>query len=138
MKTKITLAFIGVVALVAMSLKTFASPTGYAGATGAYQEGDCTACHSSWAVNTGTGSITIKTVPTLTGGYVPGTKYTVTVTVAQTGMDYFGFDFKALLNSTTNGGTLAIMTDTTDDQIMSNAPPDRCYTYFNRHFGKRH
>jgi hypothetical protein len=120
MKTKITLAFIGVFALVAMSVKTFANDIGYAGATGAYAEGDCTACHASYAVNSGPGSITITSTPSLAGGYAAGTKYTVTVTVANTGMVDFGFDFEALTNATTNGGTLAIMTDTTDDQIMAN------------------
>ncbi len=113
MKKEITLALVAIVAVCAMSFKVFI-PAGEAGKTGAYSEGDCTQCHSDWAVNTGTGSVAITAVPALTGGYVPGTKYTVTVTVTQTGDSLFGFDFEALLNATTNGGTLSLLTPSTD------------------------
>jgi hypothetical protein len=122
MKKKITLALIAIVAVCAMSLKTFASDKGVAGYTGSYLEGDCTQCHGGTA-NTGPGSITINPTPAFAdGGYVPGTKYTIKVTVTNTGMVDFGFDLEALLSGdTTNAGTLAIITDSTNDQIKANA-----------------
>jgi hypothetical protein len=58
-------------------------------------------------------------MPALTGTYNPDSTYIITVTVTQTGMTKFGFDFEALLGGDTlNAGTLAIMTDSTNDQIM--------------------
>jgi hypothetical protein len=113
MKKKITLALVAIVAVCAMSFNVF-YPNGEAGKTGAYSEGDCTQCHADFAVNTGTGSIVITSVPSLAGGYYPDSVYTVTVTVSQVGDSLFGFDFEALTNATTNGGTLSLLTPSTD------------------------
>jgi hypothetical protein len=120
MKKKITLALIVVVAVVAMSFDILSS-AGKAGRTGAYTEGDCTACHGDYTVNSGSGSIAISASPSLTNGWVPGTKYTVTVTVSQTGVSLFGFDFEALTNATTNGGTISTITGKTDMQTMTSS-----------------
>jgi hypothetical protein len=112
MKKSITLTLAGIVAIGAMSFDILTS-NGKAGKTGAYTEGNCTSCHSDYAVNSGPGSIAITSTPSLTNGYVAGTTYTVNVTVAQSGVSLFGFDFEALTNATTNGGTLAVVcTDT--------------------------
>ena len=113
MKKKITLILVAIVAVCAMSFKVLL-PGGEAGKTGAYSEGDCTQCHADFAVNSGSGSIAITSVPTLAGGYYPDSVYTVTVTVSQVGDSLFGFDFEALLNATTNGGTLSLLTPSTD------------------------
>jgi hypothetical protein len=117
MKKKITLALVAIVAVVAMSFEIL-SPTGKAGKTGAYTEGDCTACHNDYAVNTGSGSIAITSVPALTNGYVPGTEYTVTVTVSYPGDSIYGFDFEALLNATTNGGTISLLSPSVDVKTL--------------------
>ncbi len=111
MKKKITLILVAIVAVCAMSFKVLL-PGGEAGKTGAYSEGDCTQCHADFAVNSGSGSIAITSVPTLAGGYYPDSVYTVTVTVSHsTPRDsLFGFDFEALTNATTNGGTLSLLT----------------------------
>ena len=106
MKKKITLALAGLVALAAMSFDILSSG-GKAGYTGSPSESNCTACHSG-TVNSGGGSVAITSSPLLTTGYVPGTVYTITVTVAQTGSTLFGLDVEALLASGANGGTLAI------------------------------
>jgi hypothetical protein len=106
MKKKITLALAGIVAIAAMSF-TILSSNGKAGYTGSPSENNCTNCHSG-TVNSGGGSVTIAASPSLTNGYVPGTVYTMTVTVAQTSCVLFGVDVEALFASGANGGTLAI------------------------------
>ncbi len=92
---------------------------GKAGRTGAPSEFDCTGCHTSFAVNTGGGSITI-TSPNLTNWqYVPGNTYQIDVTVSKTGVGLFGFGFEALRTSNfSNGGTLSI-TNATETQIKT-------------------
>jgi len=121
MKTKITLVLVGIVALCSMTFQIFAHSAGIAGKTGAYSEGNCTSCHNSYTVNSGSGSVAITSTPSLAGGYTPGTKYTVTVTVSQTGLSLFGFDFEALTNSTTNGGTISLISTSTDVQTMTSS-----------------
>jgi len=120
MKKKITLTLLAVVAVAAMSFDILSSG-GKAGKTGAYTEGNCTSCHSDYAVNSGTGSIAITASPLLTNGYVPGTKYTITVTVSQTGLSLFGFDFEALTNATTNGGTISLLSPSTDVKTLASS-----------------
>jgi hypothetical protein len=86
---------------------------GKAGRTGSPGENDCTGCHTSFAVNSGPGSIIISS-PNLTNWeYVPGQTYQIDVTVAQAGMPLFGFGFEALRTSNnSNGGTLSIINST--------------------------
>lgn len=92
---------------------------GKAGRTGSPGENDCTGCHTSFAVNSGPGSITISS-PNLTNWeYVPGQSYQIDVTVAQAGTPLFGFGFEALRTSNnSNGGTLSI-TNSTQTQLKS-------------------
>lgn len=92
---------------------------GKAGRTGSPGEFDCTGCHTSFAVNSGPGSITISS-PNLTNWqYVPGQTYQIDVTVAHAGMPLFGFGFEALRTSNnSNGGTLSI-TNSTQTQLKS-------------------
>ncbi len=84
------------------------SDNGTAGKTGSPGENTCTGCHTSFALNSGLGSITIAS-PNLTNWeYVPGQVYQIDVTVAQAGQPLFGFGFEALrVTTNTNGGTLA-------------------------------
>src|SRR6266567_4224993 len=57
----------------------------------------CTQCHSSFAINSGTGSVKIL----LQSGpvYIPGVKQRVTVQVADPGQRRWGFELTARLNS---------------------------------------
>ena len=54
---------------------------------------NCTSCHSG-SINSGSGTISITTdIPS--GGYLPGNTYTITTTVAQAGINKFGFELTA-------------------------------------------
>jgi hypothetical protein len=113
MKKKITLALVAIIAVVAMSFDILSS-NGKAGYTNSPGENNCTystSCHNTYAVNTGSGSVAITAAPSLATGYIPGTVYTMTVTVANSVAPnnvLFGVDCEALLASGANGGTLAI------------------------------
>ncbi len=61
--------------------------------TNAPGEGNCTACHSDFPVNTGKGSVVISGVPT---EYVPGSSISVTVTTTQFNTIAFGFQITAI------------------------------------------
>jgi hypothetical protein len=58
--------------------------------------------------NGGPGSVVLTASPAFTGGnqYVPGTTYSLTVTVSETGKSLFGFDFEALDNSGSTNTTI--------------------------------
>ncbi|MEE2954064.1 MAG: choice-of-anchor V domain-containing protein [Bacteroidota bacterium] len=59
--------------------------------TGAPGENTCTACHSSFGLNTGTGTVSLTSnIPA--SGYTPGSTYTVTATVSDSGINQFGFE----------------------------------------------
>ena len=79
--------------------------TGYTGSPG---ENTCavSGCHSSFALNSGTGGVRITTDVPATG-YVAGTVYNITVTPRRTGSTVFGLGFEALTSTNTNAGTLA-------------------------------
>lgn len=69
---------------------------------------NCTSCHSG-TVNSGGGSISISSSPAFMGNtYIPGTVYTMSVTVARTGSAVFGLDLQVLNGSNATAGTLAI------------------------------
>ena len=90
------------------------NPTGKAGVSGAPGEGTCadSGCHSSYALNSGTGSVTISSADLTNWNYVPGNTYTISVTVAQTNIGLFGLCFEALKPSGDNAGTLVAGTGT--------------------------
>jgi hypothetical protein len=115
---KITLGLVAMgIAIITMSWDIL-STNGKSGATGSPGEVNCTDCHSTYAVNTGGGSITIA-APTLTGWqYIPSTTYAINVTVARTGNSLFGVDFEALQSSGANAGTLVI-TNSAETQIKN-------------------
>ncbi|MBV9958620.1 MAG: VCBS repeat-containing protein [Acidobacteria bacterium] len=71
--------------------------------TNAPGENNCTACHSSFEVNSGTGNITITGVP---ARYTPNQEYPITVTVTDTHQVIYGFELTALDEAGRNGGTL--------------------------------
>jgi hypothetical protein len=89
-------------------------PDGKAGVSGAPNENTCndTDCHNSYAVNSGTGSITISSSNLTNWTYTPGTTYSITVTVAQSNINLFGLCFEALKANGDNAGTLVAGNDT--------------------------
>lgn len=83
------------------------SDNGKAGYTNSPSEGNCTSCHNSFAVNSGTGSTTLlSNIPAT--GYVPGTTYNMTLRVKQTSRSLFGLGLEALTSTNQNAGTLVI------------------------------
>jgi hypothetical protein len=86
----------------------YENPDGKSGHNGSPGEQTCakSGCHATYALNSGTGSVSIS-FPDMPGNaYVAGQTYTVQVTVAQSGIGLFGFGAEALLASGANGGTL--------------------------------
>jgi hypothetical protein len=61
--------------------------------TGAPGESNCTACHSDFPANSGTGSVTISGVP---NNYAPNQSIPVTVTVSQADGVIYGFELTAV------------------------------------------
>jgi hypothetical protein len=110
MKKNITLA-LAAVTIVFMSFDVM-EKQGIAGYTGSPSEKTCINCHSSFALNAGGGSVKI-TCPTLTSwSYVPNQTYSISVTVAKTGVKIFGLGFEALTSTGANAGTLTAGTGT--------------------------
>lgn len=123
MKTNKTYIFSALLAvfLIATSASIL-SNNGKAGNTGSPSENTCTQCHSSFALNSGGGSILItSTIPAT--GYVPGTTYTITTTVSRDGMAVFGLGVECLKASNTSAGTFVI-TNAAETQIIT-APNQR-------------
>ena len=55
---------------------------------------NCTACHSTFALNSGSGVTSIATnIPI--SGYIPGSTYIITTTITQTSIIKFGFELTA-------------------------------------------
>jgi len=89
------LAFVfGVVLFSNKIERTMASAAGPSPShTGAAGEANCTACHSDFPVNSGTGSVTITGVPV---NYRPGQQYQITVRTSQVGATIYGFQMTAI------------------------------------------
>ena len=73
--------------------------------TGAPNESNCTVCHASFPVNSGTGSVAITGIP---ANYLPGQVIPVTVTTAQSDAAAFGFELTAIDRSGAEVGTIQI------------------------------
>lgn len=82
------------------------------GATGAPGEAVCTDCHSSFPVNSGTGSLSVSGLPQT---YIPGMAYTVTVNLADPNARRWGFEATAKANGKP-GGVIAV-TDAARTQL---------------------
>ncbi|MFZ4797294.1 MAG: choice-of-anchor V domain-containing protein [Bacteroidia bacterium] len=102
--------YIIIVVFLSIAIKLLAVESGISGKTGAPSEITCASgsgCHTQYTLNSGTGSVAIThNIPS--GGYIPSTTYSITVTVSQTGMTVFGFDLEALNSSNISAGTLAV------------------------------
>ena len=111
MKQKFTLiSFLGAAALILLSSAHYMNynPDGKIGFNGSPGEQTCgkSTCHDSFALNSGSGSVSVTVVGAESGFFVPGQQYTVEVTVAQSSAVLFGFGCEALLSSGANAGTL--------------------------------
>jgi hypothetical protein len=85
--------------------------------TDAPGETNCTACHSDFPVNSGTGSVLITGVPAY---YVPNQSYTITVKTSQEDAVVYGFQLTAIDNLGRRAGTLTPPTQATPQmQIVS-------------------
>ncbi|HXF43305.1 MAG TPA: choice-of-anchor V domain-containing protein, partial [Pyrinomonadaceae bacterium] len=109
-KILVSAAFFSIFALICLLSGSFegsvveASAFGPApGYTGAVDEGNCTACHSSYAVNSGSGNIQISGIPR---NYKPGQQIPVTVTVNQSDAVLFGFELTAIDSTGNKAGDL--------------------------------
>ncbi|TAH42567.1 MAG: T9SS type A sorting domain-containing protein [Bacteroidetes bacterium] len=94
------------------------SDDGRAGYTGSPGENDCTSCHGSFPVNTGGGSISLQNTGMPLNEYIAGQTYNLSVTVARSTNNLFGFAFEALTSLNDNAGTLNI-TDAAATQIKT-------------------
>ncbi|MEO7673806.1 MAG: choice-of-anchor V domain-containing protein [Pyrinomonadaceae bacterium] len=84
--------------------KTNASASGPSPAfTGAPIENNCTACHTTFPVNSGTGNVAISGLP---ANYLPGQTVPLTVTVSDANAVIYGFQMVAINNAGENVGTL--------------------------------
>ncbi|MEN9333916.1 MAG: hypothetical protein RLY35_1096 [Bacteroidota bacterium] len=104
---------LGMLAMLVLGISAASeNPSGKAGKTGSPGEGDCTDCHSTYALNAGTGSVVITSSNLTNWEYVPGNTYSITVTVTHTGRSAFGLGFEALRSNGANAGTLTAGTGT--------------------------
>lgn len=122
MKKTLRISIAGSLLVIALSSARVLQNNGIAGYTGSPGEQNCTNCHSSFALNSGGGSISIATTPSISStGYVPGATYTVDVTVAKTGVSLFGFGTEILTATNTNAGTVSILNATQTKLLNSGA-----------------
>ncbi len=77
--------------------------------TNAPGETNCTACHSDFSVNSGTGSVSISGIP---ANYLPNQAIPVTVTTSQADAVIYGFQLTALDSQNRRVGTFTLPTQT--------------------------
>ena len=119
-------AIVAVVAFVAIAglsnigstfQKTSASASGPSPAfTGAPIENNCTACHSSFPVNSGTGNVSISGLP---ANYLPGQTIPLTITVTDSNAVIYGFQMVAINNAGQNVGTINLPNPSSELQVIS-------------------
>jgi hypothetical protein len=94
------------------------SDNGIAGKVGSSGENRCTECHSTYAINSGTGSIQLRT-GMINNQYVPGQVYTLVFKVAFPGRSLFGMGLEALTSTNTNAGTFTMTTNKTTTKSVT-------------------
>ncbi len=117
MNTKYIIYSFVILLVFSISMDLIASQGGIAGRTASPSETNCTSCHSTYAINSGSGS-TVITHNIPASGYVPSTSYTVNVVISHTGMSVFGLGFEALSSTNTSAGTL-VVTNTTTMKLLA-------------------
>lgn len=105
MKNKVLLLLsLSIVALIGSSY-VIVSSNGIAGYTGSPGEASCSSCHSGGS--SPASAISISSTPTFSNNeYVPGTTYTMEITVSASGFSKFGFGCEILNASNTNAGLM--------------------------------
>ncbi len=93
------------------------------GLTNGPGEGNCTACHATFPLNSGTGSLTLGGVSTF---YVPGDTHELELTIADPDASRWGFEFTILDGSDNSIGALT-PTDT-NSQVTMGGPFGRTYS----------
>lgn len=73
------------------------------GLTAAPGEGNCTQCHSTFGLNSGSGTLSISGIPQ---SYTPATSYVVTVSLSDPQASRWGFEFTIIDGSGNSVGTL--------------------------------
>ncbi|CAN5561095.1 hypothetical protein BH10BAC1_BH10BAC1_14870 [soil metagenome] len=118
---KKTIVSILAIAVVTICISDFTStahsnaggaPTGKTGSPG--DGSNCSGCHTGTAVTTTAGLIT-STVPVT--GYIPGTTYTVTTTIAVAGINKYGFQVSPQNTTGVQKGTL-VVTNPTETKLI--------------------
>ena len=103
------IALIATVALVGNKQKAAASAFGPSPThTNAPGEGNCTACHSDFELNTGNGEMQISGIP---ANYSPGQQFDVTVTTTQADAVIYGFQMTAIDSSGQGAGTFSLSSE---------------------------
>jgi hypothetical protein len=121
MKKNLLISSVVLTAVIAIGINHSAmtNSTGISARTGAPGETTCNACHTGNTVNDPSGSIQIATVPVMTNGqYVPGTTYSVALTITKPGQAKFGLCIVSLNSSNANAGSI-IVTNTNETQILT-------------------
>lgn len=84
---------------------------------------NCTACHSSFAVNSGNGAFTLSGLPL---SYTPDSLYTISVHLVDPGQRRWGFELTPLLADGTQAGEL-LPIDPTKVQVSEGPGDERDY-----------
>jgi len=109
MKKTITAASLILITFISSSAFVLKYSSGIAGYTGSPGEQTCAnqGCHSGGAV--AAAGITITATPSFTNDeYVPGTTYTIDVTVSAAGYSHYGFDCEVLNDANANIGGMQL------------------------------
>jgi len=85
--------------------------------TGAPNEGNCTACHSDFPVNSGTGSVSISALP---ANYLPNQQIPVTVTTSKEDAVIYGFQITVLDSQGRRVGTYNLLPQTPAQTQIAN------------------
>ncbi len=83
--------------------------------TGAPGEGNCTGCHASFPVNSGSGTLTIIAP----SNYIPGNTYPITIRLQQSAQSRWGFQITALTAANQPAGTLLVTNATNTQKVVS-------------------
>lgn len=105
MKNKLVLLFSLILIALGGSSYVIIYNSGIAGYTGSPGEANCSSCHSGGS--SPSSAISISSTPSFSNNeYVPGTTYTMEITVSATGFSKFGFGCEILNASNANAGLM--------------------------------
>jgi hypothetical protein len=98
--------------MLGIALTVTSNPSGRAGRSGAPGEGTCTACHTSFALNSGPGTMNLTASNMPNWQYQANTTYNLSLTLNQQSISLFGLCLSALGTTNANYGTLTAGTGT--------------------------